>query len=291
MEGLDFQGPSAASACEGLKHMQEEAGRAGLEVAPLKVGWYNQALEDKSYQLDYPDETFAFGIISAPSFFEKTFAKHLETCLDNSKGSDPESPKDYFDDCVRNTVDENLLGELKKSGIEVRVLYDFDMDQETFKPHMLAQVVAHSAGMARCYRQNDLNEEGYVSYKELNGGKDVDRSKIYPVCLHPKYGGWFGIRALVVFPGLTLCDGSVVSRKQPHEILTSQQQIAKLLYLYNNCWADWTYRDVGMPSSKSGETRYSEPQKQYFAQMPDQRTEDFLRKILSSLKSEHCHAI
>ena len=42
MEGLNFQGPSAASACEGLKHMQEEAGRAGLEVAPLKVGWYNQ---------------------------------------------------------------------------------------------------------------------------------------------------------------------------------------------------------------------------------------------------------
>ena len=37
-----------------------------------------------------------------------------------SLGSDPESPKDYFDDCVRNTVDENLLGELKKSGIEVR---------------------------------------------------------------------------------------------------------------------------------------------------------------------------
>ena len=35
-------------------------------------------------------------------------------------GSDPESPKDYFDDCVRNTVDEDLLGELKKSGIEVR---------------------------------------------------------------------------------------------------------------------------------------------------------------------------
>ena len=42
MEGLNFQGPSAASACEGLKHMQEEASRAGLEVAPLKVGWYNQ---------------------------------------------------------------------------------------------------------------------------------------------------------------------------------------------------------------------------------------------------------
>ena len=42
MEGLNFQGPSAASACEGFKHMQEEAGRAGLEVAPLKVGWYNQ---------------------------------------------------------------------------------------------------------------------------------------------------------------------------------------------------------------------------------------------------------
>ena len=63
-------------------------------------------------------------------------------------------------------------------------------------------IIVHSAGMARCYRQNDLNEEGYVSYKELNGGKDVDRSKIYPVCLHPKYGGWFGIRALVVFPGI-----------------------------------------------------------------------------------------
>ena len=35
-------------------------------------------------------------------------------------GSDPDSPKDYFDDCVRNTVDEILLGELKKCGIEAR---------------------------------------------------------------------------------------------------------------------------------------------------------------------------
>ena len=42
MEGFNFQGPSAASASKGLKHMQEEAVRAGLEVAPLKVGWYNQ---------------------------------------------------------------------------------------------------------------------------------------------------------------------------------------------------------------------------------------------------------
>ena len=66
---------------------------------------------------------------------------------------------------------------------------------------MALQIFVNSAGMARCYRQNDLNEEGYVEYKELNGGKDVDRSKIYPVCLHPKYGGWFGIRALVIFQG------------------------------------------------------------------------------------------
>ena len=66
---------------------------------------------------------------------------------------------------------------------------------------MAIQIIVYSAGMARCYRQNDLNEEGYVEYKEFNGGKAVDRCKIYPVCLHPKYGGWFGIRALVIFPG------------------------------------------------------------------------------------------
>jgi methylmalonic aciduria homocystinuria type C protein len=65
--------------------------------------------------------------------------------------------------------------------------------------------------------------------------------KIYPVCLHPEFGGWFALRGVVIFTELTV---SMLARKEPPEILKSEEEIMNLLRLYNDHWRDWSFRDV-----------------------------------------------
>ena len=110
----------------------------------------------------------------------------------------------------------------------------------------------------------------------------VDMTKVYPVCWHPKYGGWFGIRCLMIFQDVKTLNDSLCP-KDPSNGLDSNQ-IAKLLYLYNNHWVEETWRDVGIEGNSV--EKYSEAQRQYFAHPPDQRTEDFVKQILEKLKHE-----
>lgn len=274
MEGVDLSEISDL-----MKTLERDAYEIGLELAPLKVGWYNRALEDKSYSLDYPADTFALTVINNPSFFGKVFAKHLEFHFEErvAPGEGGES-KDLFDECVKATLEELTVG-LRKH-LKIRFIYDFDMDHATYRPDMLAQVAAHCSGMARCYRRQDLDKAGVRAYKELSEG-EVDMTKVYPVCWHPKYGGWFGIRCLMIFQGVQTLS---LRQKDPTDGLESGQ-FAKLLYLYNNHWADETWRDVGL-DGRSDVEKYSEAQRQYFAQPPDQRTEEFVKDILEKLKHE-----
>ena len=121
-----------------MKTLERDAYEIGLELAPLKVGWYNRALEDKSYSLDYPADTFALTVITNPSFFRKTFANHLKSHFEGTSSSDGGESKDLFDECVKTTLEGLTVG-LRKD-LKVRFIYDFDMDHATYRPHMLAQV-------------------------------------------------------------------------------------------------------------------------------------------------------
>ena len=254
-----------------LNQLDEEANRRGLELAPLLVGWYNQSLEDKSYAFDYPENTLALVAISNPSFFRTSFMAYL-------RSSHLDSSSDLFDECMRVTVNNLLAATVPKE--TVKVIYDFDIDAETFRPGFLAQVGAHASGIARCYRQPDLDQEGIKAYQDLNGGSQ-EEFKAYPVCLHPRHGGWFGIRCLIILEGVKV-DASLMSQPDPPTVLTSQTDIAKVLYRYNNHWADNTWRNVGV----NVKDKYSDAQKEYFAQMPDQRSDQFVKGILDKLEKE-----
>ena len=145
---------------------EKRAKEWGLEMAPLTVGWYNQALEDKSYTLNFPPNTVALALISNPSFFTQRFMPYLQSDQSSAAKKDP------FDDCMRQTVD-TLVADVTKVAKSVKVIHDFEMDPETFRPDFLAQVAAHACGIARCYRQQDLDSEGLKSYQQLNGGKEA----------------------------------------------------------------------------------------------------------------------
>ncbi len=67
------------------------------------------------------------------------------------------------------------------------------------------------------------------------------KKKIYPVCLHPEFGGWFALRGVLIFAEVTV---SSLIRKDPPNILENEEEIINLLELYNDHWRDWSFRNV-----------------------------------------------
>ena len=136
---------------------------------------------------------------------------------------------------------------------DVTVLHDFQLNPNR-RPKVLVQTAAHVAGAVKFFQDADVQD------KELL--KDVKSPKIFPVCIHPKFGGWFAIRAVVIFEKKK----AVKLPKKDCSLCLSEKEIAKLLRLYNDQWQDWSFRDV-----IKTEERYSDMQKMYFETKPDCR--------------------
>ncbi|KAF7254725.1 hypothetical protein EYD10_01367 [Varanus komodoensis] len=129
-------------------------------------------------------------------------------------------------------------------------MYDYEMLSNR-KPRFLAQTAAHVAGAAYYYQRKDVLQDPW------------GEKKIYGVCIHPSYGGWFAIRALVVFPDVQV---PFLPQSPPFDCVTTQEERIELLNKFNFHWQDWSYRDIIEVKEK-----YSEEQKTYFATPPAER--------------------
>ncbi|XP_027434724.1 cyanocobalamin reductase / alkylcobalamin dealkylase isoform X3 [Zalophus californianus] len=89
------------------------------------------------------------------------------------------------------------------------------------------------------------------------------REHISGVCIHPRYGGWFAIRGVVLLPGIEVPD---LTPTKPLDCVPKRADRITLLEGFNFHWRDWTYRDAVTPQE-----RYSEEQKAYFSTPPAQR--------------------
>lgn len=84
--------------------------------------------------------------------------------------------------------------------------------------------------------------------------------------LHPKYGGHFAYRAVLIFPQVLL--PSEYTEKPPMKILKTLRKQNEAIDLFNNNWRDGRYRDCGDPVE-----RYSDLQLKYFSLPPSDRWE------------------
>ncbi|KAI5139706.1 cyanocobalamin reductase / alkylcobalamin dealkylase isoform X3 [Manis pentadactyla] len=91
----------------------------------------------------------------------------------------------------------------------------------------------------------------------------TDYEHISGVCIHPRFGGWFAIRGVVLLPGTEV--PSLLPTK-PLDCIPARADRITLLEGFNFHWRDWTYRDAVPPQE-----RYSEEQKVYFSTPPAQR--------------------
>ncbi|XP_008275690.1 cyanocobalamin reductase / alkylcobalamin dealkylase [Stegastes partitus] len=228
--------------------------KLGFEVYPLKVGWYNSLLP-ATLHLSYPDDTLAMVVLSTPAMFEQAFLPFMEQR--GCRGlSDP------IDQCVRQCVTSAVSQCFPEQKVDVR--FDYEL-LPSRKPKFLAQTAAHVSGATFYYQQSDVTDQPWA-------GK-----KMYGVCVHPRFGGWFAIRALLVFGDVTV--GSELVQPLPPDCVPSREARIQLLEAFNFHWQDWSYRDIVPPVQT-----YSEKQKDYFLTPPAQRSS--LLKAWGFLQSE-----
>ncbi|XP_040264138.1 cyanocobalamin reductase / alkylcobalamin dealkylase [Bufo bufo] len=211
----------------------------GFEVHPFQVGWYNGVLEPV-FHLSYPPDTLAFVVLSAPAMFEKSFKPFLAQ-------QKLQSLQDPIDQCVSHYM---TLAQERFSSHRIDVIYDYELHPNR-RPKALMQTAAHVSGAAYYYQRKDVESDPW-------GGK-----KMFGVCIHPRFGGWFAIRAVLVFadvqaPGL--------EQTRPIDCVPSREDRISLLENFNCNWRDGRYRDV-LPA----EEKYSAEQTLYFATPPAER--------------------
>ncbi|KAK7133582.1 hypothetical protein R3I94_015456 [Phoxinus phoxinus] len=215
----------------------------GFEIYPFKVGWYNAVLSH-GHHLPYPADTLAVVVLSTPAMFERSFLPFLQNrhC---------EGLRDPIDQCCVHTV--SACVSLCFPDQSVDVSYDYEM-LPSRRPKFLAQTAAHISGAAYYYQKSDIHSPPWAD------------QKMFGVCIHPKLGGWFAIRALLVFQDVRV--GADLQQKDPPDCVRSQEDRIDLLERFNFRWQDGSYRDI-VPT----EERYSDQQREYFTTPPGQRGE------------------
>ncbi|XP_013772122.1 methylmalonic aciduria and homocystinuria type C protein homolog [Limulus polyphemus] len=228
--------------------LTKKLGTLGLEVHPFKVGWYNSQVKPV-FKLPYDDNTVAFLIISTPQMFEKAFKPFV--CSSELTGL-----KDPIDECMMFYLHQATQ---EFVDFDIDVIHDFELLPNR-RPLILMQTVGHVAGVTYYYQRSDLKNDPW------------DKSqKIYGVCIHPRYGGWFSFRGVLIFKDV-LCPDLV--KNPPPDVVASDELRIELLERFNFHWQDWSYRDI-IPVVDI----YSEEQKHYFSTKPKDR-----KQLLDSMK-------
>ena len=235
----------ASYADEVLMQLAAEAKDTGLECHPFKIGWYNTRVQP-SFHLPYSNDTFAVTIISTPSMFEQIFLPYLATRYQQGQ-------LDPLDQCIAEWFEH-----CKKafSRWDVKTIQDFEL-HPTRRPKVLVQTAGHVAGAAYYYQRSDVSPPDPWP----------ETKTIFGVSVHPKYGGWFALRGVLIFKDLLTPE---LLQRDPVDCVPTRKQRIELLEKFNLNWQDWSYRDVtGIEVTE----KYSETQQQYFATEPSKRFE------------------
>ncbi|XP_073499698.1 cyanocobalamin reductase / alkylcobalamin dealkylase isoform X2 [Phyllobates terribilis] len=219
-----------------LEKLQGALQWQGFEVYPFQVGWYNGVL-DPVFHLSFPSDTLAVVVLSAPSMFEKAFKPFLAQ-------HELQSLRDPIDQCVSYHMVQRF------SAYDIDIIYDYELHPNR-RPKVLMQTAAHVSGAAYYYQRKDVEQDPW-------GAK-----KMFGVCVHPRFGGWFAIRAVLVFTDVQALG---LEQTLPIDCVPSREDRISLLESFNFNWKDGKYRDV-LPA----EEKYSAEQTLYFATPPAER--------------------
>ncbi|TKR77095.1 hypothetical protein L596_018130 [Steinernema carpocapsae] len=231
----------------------------GFEAYPFKVSSYNRAVDGSPFKLDYAPNTMAILVLNTPKMFEVSFRRWITERVEEYFEEEEAEGRtgelmDPVHDVIPNPLQDfmrfsmkNLSEELSMLGLSHEIIHDFDMTPMR-RPKILMQTAGHIAGAAYYYRPVRVPSEG----------------KMIGLSLHPRYGGHFAFRGVVIFPEVQLPDSFIV--QDPPQILQSDDEIQDAVELFNVHWRDGRFRDCGNPKET-----YSLRQRNFFAKKPEER--------------------
>ncbi|KAM3914170.1 LOW QUALITY PROTEIN: cyanocobalamin reductase / alkylcobalamin dealkylase [Leptodactylus fuscus] len=155
--------------------------------------------------------------------------------------------RDPIDQCVAHQM---ALTREKFSSHTIDVIYDYELHPNR-RPKVLMQTAAHVSGGAYYYQRKDVERDPWGA------------RKIFGVCVHPRFGGWFAIRAVLVF---TDVQAPGLAQTPPIDCVPAREDRISLLENFNFNWRDGKYRDA-----VAAEETYSAEQTLYFATPPAER--------------------
>ena len=228
-----------------VRRLRKNVEEKGLEAYPFKVGWYNARVE-KPFHFHHHEDTLAVLIISTPTMFEKIFLPFVMGEQYTAGITDP------LDRCIRGEITSTATKLFPQYKVEF--IQDSDL-LPSRRPKVLVQTAGHVSGAAHYYQRNDVTPQPW--------GED---ERIYGVCVHPRYGGWFALRGVLLFHGLL---APSLAQRVPVDCVSSRDGRVELLEEFNTNWQNWKYKDV----MENGEIveRYSDRQRTYFATEPRDR--------------------
>jgi len=218
---------------------------------PFRVGEYNK-LVSGDFKLPFEDDILGFVIISN----NKMFDNMLNLCRENNVHEDIIDPVD--------TCSKHYIGGLNQHFPEIDITYDFNINVLRRTAKVAMQTAGHVAGI--CYYYQPIHLPAETKYE-----KDL---RVYGVSVHPKYGGWFAFRAVVIFKN-EHCP--TLKETSPVNIVETNEKKLELLNKYNFHWKDCSFRDV-IPVST--DHMYSEAQKKYFSLTPGAERMKYLKELL-----------
>jgi methylmalonic aciduria homocystinuria type C protein len=199
-----------------------------------------------------------------------------------------EFPCSSFSSSPPATSRESMMMTLKKDESRVSLDCFFDFDMNAFRrPSILMQTAGHVSSAAFYYRGDEIEKQlrshqasdqkqvdkdniisGRHNYMELSiPKKKLEESgfnsgrKLMGVCLHPRFGGWFAFRSVIIFSGV-IADQRW-SQQHPLDLLPDLKDKIDLLITFNSDWKSGKYRDF-----ISVQEKYSALQEQYFNAKP-----------------------
>ena len=230
---------STVSPQEILLFLRNQLQLKGMEVYLMKAGWYNDFDSQKPRNpIHYPNNTLCALILITPSFFNSTFIEYLRENFKSDQGP-PANP-------VESCADHFITPAVDALNVQHKILTDKIIKTDSGKnlPEVDLRIAGHVSGATYYYQRKD------VLFKFWWPGCDISG-----VCIHPKYGGWFDFRSVVVFENI---QDESMEPVQPIDCVPGIEDRVKLLNLANFPSSFGTYRNI-----ISAEEEYSEKIKQY----------------------------
>ncbi|KAL5259816.1 hypothetical protein ACHWQZ_G010060 [Mnemiopsis leidyi] len=215
----------------------------GYDAAPFLPKWYNDL--STIVKLDYAPNTVCVVVLSNADMFDKTLPRYISE-------HDPELKQggDCVDLCTRHYMNKAVTELFPDEDIEI--MYDWELQTNSRLPKVNMSTAGHAAGLAFYNRPEEVESPSWES-----------KRKMFGCSISPKYSGWFGYRAVLIFKNLKDDD---IQYLPPHDAVGTQELKTKLIECFNGDWKDPAWRDIIFTDK-----RYSDEQLEYFNTLPADR--------------------